>query len=253
MTGSRFFLGLLIALGGLLPASHARTLTAADGRSIDAEVLGFEGENKVKIKRADTGQTFTLPISSFSESDRTALLAEAAEAAKKAAVLPPGAVALELSRAPFATRREKRDIELANGGTRRGGLTVIEEDWGYTLTLRNTTPRPIESLRGEYILFVKVDTVGDSQGDGRLKRSRHKITFDPIPIGGRVSARTETITARKTDLAPGLIWRSSGDDKTRDTLHGIWLRVYQGDTLVLEEAKPGTLSATENWDGSGTR
>ena len=102
-------------------------------------------------------------------------------------------------------------------------------------------------LRGERVGY------GAPSHDRRLKRSSHKITFDPIPVGGRVTARTETITARKTDLAPGIVWRASGDDKTRDTLHGIWLRIYQGDALVLESAMPGTLSTTEKWAGSDTR
>ena len=35
--------------------------------------------------------------------------------------------------------------------------------------------------------------------------------------------------------------------ETRDTLHGIWLRIYQGETLVLESASPGTLMNTESW------
>lgn len=239
-------LGLLAAACG---AANARTLTAADGRSIEADVVGFEGEDKVVIRRADTGRTFTLPITSFAEADRAALRAEAAEAAKKASVLPAGAIALELSRSKFDTRREKQSIELSDGTTRKDGITITEEDWGYSVTLRNTTTRPISGLRGEYILFVKVDAAGDNaaRGDGRLKRTRGRIAFDPVPQSGKITARTDSITAVKRELASGIVW-SSGDTKTRDTLHGIWLRVYQGDTLVVESALPGTLATSQRWD-----
>ncbi len=227
--------------------ASARILTSADGRTIDVEVMGFEGTDKVVIKRADTGQTFTLPIDTFSERDRRALRAEAEEAAKKPQALPPGALAVELSRAKFDTRRQKQDIPLSNGTTRKDGITITEEDWGYTIALRNNTTRPLEGLRAEYILFVKVEQPGATKPDDRLRRSRGKIDFEAIPPSGRTTARSSAITARRTELASGIVWRGSGDTKSRDTLHGIWLRVYQGDALVLESASPGTLTATESW------
>jgi hypothetical protein len=242
-----------LAMLGLLAAcdyANARTLTAADDRRIEADVVGFEGEDKVTIRRADTGRTFTLPIDSFAEADRSALRAEAGEAAKKTPALPSGAVALELSRSKFSTRKEKQSITLISGTTRKDGITITEEDWGFSVTLRNNTTRPISGLRGEYILFVKVDAVGDDpeRGDGRLKRTRGRLAFDPIPQSGKITARTQTITAVKRELANGIIWSGSGDKKTRDTLHGIWLRVYQGDTLVVESASPGTLASAQAWD-----
>lgn len=250
------YLAALALSPAVAPLSEARTLTAADGRKIEAEVVGFEGTEKVTIKRADTGQTFTLPITTFDEVDQGRLRKEAAEAAKKPQALPAGAVTLDLlSRARFDTRREKQDVTLTNGGVRKDGITITEEDWGYGVTLRNTTARAIEGLRAEYILFVKVDAAGDDEarGDGRLKRTRHSMSFDVLPVGGRATARTEFITARKRELASGIVWKGSGDTKTRDTLHGIWLRVYQGDTLVLESASPGTLATTEKWEGESNR
>lgn len=237
---------LVLALLAATPAT-ARILTAADGRTIDAEVVGFEGTNKVIIKRADTGQVFTLAIDSFADRDRRALRAEAEESAKKPQALPPGALSLELSRAKFETRREKQDIQLSNGTTRKDGITITEEDWGFTIALRNNSTRPIEGLRGEYILFVKVEQPGATKPDDRFRRSRGKLDFEAIPVGGRTTSRSSAITARKTELASGIVWRGSGDTKSRDTLHGIWLRVYRGDTLVLESASPGTLTTSESW------
>lgn len=70
--GMRRALPVYLALGLIVAGDlRARTLTAADGRVIEAEVLGFEGE-KVRIRRADTGQTFMLPVEAFAEADREA-------------------------------------------------------------------------------------------------------------------------------------------------------------------------------------
>jgi hypothetical protein len=242
---------LLIGLLLLAPLAESRTLTAADGRTIEADVLGFEGTDKVQIRRTDTDRTFTLPIASFAEADRKALLAEAEAAAKKAAILPDGAIVLELSRAKFDTRREKQDIPLSDGTVRKNGITITEEDWGFGIGLRNTTHRPVEGLRCEYVLFLKRDNPGSTAEDKkRLYRKRHKLVLDPIPPSGRIAARSTFMTARKTELASGIVWSGTGEAKTRDTLHGIWVRIYQGDKLVLESASPGTLATTEKWEAA---
>ncbi len=250
MLAPRPLLGLSLGLLSVLPC-QARTLTANDGRTIEAEVVGFEGTDKVTIKRDDTGQTFTVAINSFAESDRAALAAEAAEAEKRPKPLPAGTLVLELGRVKFDTRREKQELALADGSTRRDGITITEEDWGYSVTLRNTTLKPVKNLRGEYILFVKVDTTAEqvAPSESPLKRSTGTLEFEPVPPGGRVTARTRPIVARKRELANGIVWNGRGDAKTRDTLHGIWLRVYQGETLVLESASPSTLVGSEPWSG----
>jgi len=247
--------GLLLALA-LAPGAQARTLISADGRSIDAEVLGFEGTEKVVIKRADTGQTFTVRIDSFSETDQAALRAEAAEAEKKSKALPANALQLTLDRVKLDTRREKQDIRLSDGSTRRDGITITEEDWGYAVTLRNTTMNPVVGLRGEYILFVKVDSTGgrtSARSGSTLRRDTGSISFNPVSGGGRTVARTKPVVVRKTELADGIVWRGDDETKTRDTLQGVWLRIYQGDTLVLETASPASLSSTETWEGAKPR
>ncbi len=249
MTKPLALAGLLIGLTAA-PGIHARLLTAADGRTIDAEVTGFEGTEKVTIKRADTGQTFTLRIDSFDERDQTALRNEAAEADKKAKVASAKALVLDLERVKFDTRREKQDIRLADGTTRRDGITITEDDWGFSVTLRNTTMNPVEGLRGEYILFVKVDDPSRktaARSENRLKRISGKLAFGPVPGGGRSIARTEPVVVRKTELAKGIIWTATDETKSRDTLEGVWLRVYQGDALVMESASPASLMSTETW------
>jgi hypothetical protein len=249
--GMRRALPVYLALGLIVAGDlRARTLTAADGRVIEAEVLGFEGE-KVRIRRADTGQTFTLPVEAFAEADREALRAEAAQATEKPAKAPPKLsaqdVAIEFTRVRFDARKSKVNVKMADGSTAKGLLEVTEEEWGYTVTLRNLTGAPVEGLRAEYRLFTKIDELKNSGRAPRIRRKAFALEFETLPAAGRISARTEFVTTRKTDLKGGYEWAGTGDDDTRDTLHGIWLRVYQGDELVLESASPSGL-ATGRWE-----
>jgi hypothetical protein len=245
MTPRRLALPVLLALALIPVGLHARTLTAADGRTIEAEVLGFEGTEKVTIKRADTGQTFTLPISSFSASDQRALKAE--EAAKKDSAIKDGDLTLELSRLRFDTRRSKKDVNLTDGSVYKGGLAITEEDWGYSITLKNNTVKPVENLRVEYILYTKVDEIKNTGRKPSRRSKAFSATFDTVPPGGRTSLKTDTVLTRETKLRGGMQWAGTGDNDTRDTLEGIWLRVYQGDKLVLESASPTTFMSTEKW------
>lgn len=239
-------LAFALAASAALPA---RTLTSADGRVIEAEVLGFDGADKVVIKRADTGQTFTLPLTTFAEADRRALQAEAEEAAKKTAALRDGDLTLELSRLRFDNRKSKKDVTLSDGSVVEGGLAITEEDWGYTITLKNNTLKPVEDLRAEYILYTKVDEIKNTGRRPSRRAKAFAAAFETLPAGGRVAVKTDAVVTRETKLRGGMRWAGTGDNDTRDTLEGIWLRVYQGEKVVLESASPTTLTTTEKWIG----
>lgn len=246
----RFYRQALPALAVLLclaPSLSARTLTSADGRKIEVEVLGYE-PGAVRVKRTDTGQIFTLPLEKLSAEDADTLRAEAKEAAKKAAEIQAKDVLIEVSRTKFDTRKKKEESKLTDGRIIKDGRTVTEEDWGYNITLRNQTSAPIEGLRAEYILFVKKDVPDGHVDKNKLKRTKGSLTFTSIAPGARATERTDAVVARSVKLADGIVFAGSdGDDRMRDTLVGAWLRIYQGDRLVIEQASPGSLSSTEKW------
>ena len=53
---------------------------------------------------------------------------------------------------------------------------------------------------------------------------------------------------RETELEPGYVWGGAEAGKARDskdTLEGIWVKVYAGDLLVLEDARPKSLMRKE--------
>ena len=243
------WLAALLAISPVPVLLPGRTLTSADGRSIEAEVLGFDGLDKVRIKRTD-GQLFTLPLTTFSEADQKALAAEAAEAASKPAPLQKGDLVLELSRLRFDSRKTAEDVPVVGGGTIHEGIVNTDEDWGYSLTLKNNTRRPIENLRAEYFLYIKIDVPKNSTEKPHVRREKFTLAFEPLPAVDRLSVRTKAVTTRKTELKSGIVWSGTNDNKTRDNLEGIWIRIYQGDKLILESSSPPALAATGKWTGT---
>lgn len=233
-------------LGAVLFASvspaHARTFTAKDGRTIEAEIISFEAEG-VRLKRSDTGQVLTLPFSALAEDDQRALRTEAIEAAAKPKPMPAGSVLIELSRAKFST--EKKEAT---------GVTYSYEQWGFNVTLANRSNQPLDKLRAEYVLFLDPsEQLIDSKEEAKLKRRRGQAEVEPIPMSGRVQFRTDTVEAVKVALKSGWVWSDSDKKRTaRDKLYGVWVRVYRGDELVAETAMPNTLTTKEEWEGANT-
>ena len=230
----------LIAAAGL--SAHARTLTAKDGRMIDVESVSYEGDS-IRIKRADTGQVFTLPIDTFADAEQQTLRAEAKEAAAKPKPLAPGSVQIELSRGIFSS--EKRDD---------GGAVYTYEQWGFTVLVNNRGNLPLQKMRAEYILFMDPsEALRGASAEGKLTRRCGQADLADVPMSSRIQFRTDTIEAVKVSLKPGWIWSDADKKRTmRDKLHGVWVRIYRGGELVAESATPGGLNTREQWSGTDT-
>lgn len=212
------------------------TLTDRQDRSIKADVISVDGD-KARIKR-DDGQTFELPLSTLSDADQKKLREWAR---KNPPPLPANALQLQFSRGKFGS--EKQTLHA-------GAVTAYREQWGYSLTLTNRAAQPLDNVRAEYVLFVKQDAgPGGKDRDAGMRKVRHTTRTEPIPTHGNITLRTETVDSYRYVLQPGFVWSGSGGSAKpiRDTLHGIWLRIYVGDQLMIEQITPTDLARTEKW------
>lgn len=226
--------GFLLALGSVcLLNAETRTLTDKQGRSLKAELISSDGDN-VTIKRED-GQTFTLPLASLSADDRTFIQDWAK---KQAALIPDGGVELQISRGKFDSKKKGEE-----------GVTVSEEQWGYTVTFFNRTSKAFAGARVDYILFVKPDMEpGKDSTAAPLKQQAGTHAISALGARDSVAFRTDSITVFKQQLKPGYVWTKTGNNSAvKDTLYGVWLRAYVGDQLVGETCSPEGLSKTEKW------
>lgn len=235
-------LAIVLALTGAPSRAELLTLTDKQGRSILADVLSIQ-DGQVKIKR-DDGRVFELPLATLKDDDQKKLNEWAAQEAVKP--LPPGALQVELSRGVFKTDKRDVDVTLVDGTLVKNGRTITEEKWGYGVTIINKTPRPIDNLRTEYRLFATVDNIHVKEKQG-LKKKSYRSAIEGIPQLGRITFRTETVSAIKSKYNGNIYSAKSGETSSRETLHGIWIRIYRGDDLVYETAMPDSLRTIETW------
>jgi hypothetical protein len=241
---ARAALPVFLGLAGPTAYAEMRTLTDTQGRTIQADVMAVEGD-QVKIRRAD-GQTFNLPMERLVEADQKALRAWAKAEAAKPQPLPPGAFVVQMSRGKFASETVLTDVNLVGGGTVKNGRETTEEKWGFSLMLNNRTSGGLDTLRAEYILFATQDDVHKDKVEG-FRRARHRTKIDPVPAFGRLDFRTETVSVFKMKYRGNIVSASTGDNRSRETLHGIWIKIYRGDELIYEAASPESLMRTEKW------
>jgi len=234
------FTFLFVLLGSLVqvPDLNARTLTAKDGRAIEVEILAYDGDS-IRIKRADSGKTFTVPIDSFSVEDQCVFCEEAKTEATKPKPVPQGSVRIELSRGVFSS--EKREAT---------GLTYTHEQWGFNVVITNRSAPMLENLRVDYILLLEPNPYHTTSKDSsKLKRTTGKATIESLATGSRTQFRTSTVEAIKVALKPGWIWGDEDRKRTtRDKLYGVWVRLYRGDELIAETTTPAAIVNREKWE-----
>jgi hypothetical protein len=231
----RSFLWILLLAFAANARAEMLTLTDKQGRSIQADVISVENET-AKIKRAD-GQMFDLPLANLSDADQKKLRGWAKANPPK---LGPDAMILEFSRGKFGTEKESQND---------GAVTAYKDQWGYSIMLTNRSKQELTDIRTEYILFVKQDGGPLSTREEGFRKVRHTTKVDPIPLHGKVTFRTETVPSYRYVLAPGWSWAGAGGSSKpiKDTLHGMWLRIYVGNELVLEKITPEDIAKTQKW------
>ncbi|MFH1499049.1 MAG: hypothetical protein ABII82_14625 [Verrucomicrobiota bacterium] len=231
---------LLTALPLLANDSDWRTFTDTQGRSIRAQLIDAT-DDEVTIKRED-GRTFTLKVDQLSAADQKVIR----EFAKRPRPIPAGALQVEMSRGMFSSEKKDSDVILTTGKIVKNGRTTTTEKWGYTITLNNKSPEPIKGLRAEYRLFATVDNVHEKGKQG-LKKTAYSTKIETIPLHDRVSFRTETIDASKMRYNGNIVSAATGDSTSRETLVGIWIRIYRDQELVMESSMPAGLADKEQW------
>jgi hypothetical protein len=214
-------LALAVALPFPLSAAAApakpRNWTDNYGRTIAGDFVEADA-TEVTIRRPD-GTIVRIPRDLLSPADLA--FADQAQSSK------PITVKLEVSRTKFGSARDDKSVE---------GLTTTTDQWGYNVVVINQTRLPGKELRADYVLYVQQaqQRKGTLTDGAKIHRSgSEKIAV--LELMGRASFRTNSIATKKHELQPGWVWGQTGNtDQVIDTLEGIWLRVYQGNTLIAE-------------------
>jgi hypothetical protein len=126
------------------------------------------------------------------------------------------------------------------------GIEITTQEAFYEVTLTNTGPLSLEKPKVEYYLFKKVEDSG---------QSAFGYVEEPAMIGSQKSAefRTEVLNLTVDGTVPGGGGGGGGRKEKneerlpKESLSGLWVRVYEGETLVGEFADPVAVKQNNTW------
>lgn len=228
----------------LAPAAQAEMfkLTDKQGRSIEADVLSIENDT-ARIRRAD-GMRFDLPLANLAEADQKTLRDWAKREADKP--LPPNSIEVMASRAKFDSQKSERQVPwvttYSDGSSTTEYRTMVttREQWGYSLTVSNTTLRPVDNLRVEYRLF------GGGIASASIGNSGSTLVIGTLKPREKTIVKTSSVTLTKE------AYRGENAKPVGSQLQGVWVRVYRGNELVHESSTPDSIRLNQSWPAPAT-
>ncbi len=213
-------LGLLLTVA-LASAAEPHTWTDATGKTFVGEMVSA---NKVEITiRGSNGVISRYP--------RNLLSAKDLAYADQAGSAIPIEVKLDVSRVKFSVATDNSTQ----------GVTITTEEWGYYITLNSKTMHAASNLRVDYQLYVRQAKLGETMSSQPLKNRAGVKNIPKLDAGGKTNFKTIGVPARLVQLQQGYYWTATGhSEDVNDKLEGIWVRVFQGSTMIAEYASSET-------------
>jgi hypothetical protein len=146
----------------------------------------------------------------------------------------------------ISVARKKADARLAKP-TAEGGVSEKSETFFYEVSVANKAFKPSEPVTAKYIVFVERQEVGEKPGSEQIEKIKGEGEIAAMKAQGKESLNTKEVTLREKAIVGNYIFVSGGRLKSRDTLVGVWVKLFQGDTEVGEFVNPTTLANKHKW------
>ncbi len=245
-----FFAGMLVfALAAHRADAEMREFKLPDGRSLQAEIVGFDSKlGKVKLKLA-SGKLKTVNPTLFVKEDRVYIKEWAALDGFR------NKSSFKVSCSKDTLERWKENIEgkVSYGGGSAETETVGEmkfEKIAYSLLLENRNNVPLENITIEYCIFCKQKGKGEWEGtsDWFKKKKKGSLTVKKLPAKSKKTLKTEAAIIARQEILGDF---SNAYEKVSVEIEGIWVRVIiktaGGQTAVRTVFEPEKLEGKYTW------
>jgi hypothetical protein len=121
-----------------------------------------------------------------------------------------------------------------------------KETWAYSVMVKNGAFEDLDNLKLEYRVFMKDEFHGPKDAQPQIKRKSGTLDIGKLPKFGEYPFFTAEFEVEKSELKANWVYSDGSKGKIKDSLYGIWLRIYRKDELVYEMMNPSTLKS-EKW------
>lgn len=141
--------------------------------------------------------------------------------------------------------------KLSGGQTQSSGSEIkTKEEWAYKGSMENKSFKDAANLEIKYLVFMKPDQAGAIKmiGQAKLKRKQGETKVALIKNFDKYNFTTDSVVLTGIQLAPGWVWASGANPRSKDALRGLWMRVFVDGKQVAEYINPPGLKDKETWD-----
>lgn len=130
---------------------------------------------------------------------------------------------------------------------RAAELATVAEDCAYTITVANNSFKDAPTMAVKYVVFVERQRPGEQKGAEHVERVTGSKPVAAIKSHQKATVDTDTFTMKHAQLASGWSYKNGGKAVAKDSIKGVWVRVYEGTNVVAEYVNPSTIRAREQW------
>jgi len=242
---------LVFTLSAQRAGAKMREFTSADGRSLQAEIVSFNGTlGKVKLKLAD-GRIKTVKPAIFVEADRKYIK----EWAALDGFRNPSFFKISCRKDQVEKWKEDLVASVYTVGDRSNSQKDVVgemkfEKYAYKLVLENRNAVPLENIGIEYCIFSK------QKGKGRWfdapewfeTEKKGSLTIVKLPAKSKKNITTDTTVIGKQEILGDFV---QSYEKVEVEMEGIWVRITLktpgGQTATRTVFDPENLKGKHAW------
>jgi hypothetical protein len=145
----------------------------------------------------------------------------------------------------FVAEQKKLSAEQDN----KGAVMQSKEQWAYKVSIQNRSFRDLANVEIKYLVFMKPEIPGQKfkPGQSELVRKEGSTTIPALKNNDTYILTTDSVELKNTTLKGGYYWKGGSNPRTRDSLKGVWLRVYINGQQVSEFTDPASIRDKETW------
>ncbi|MDB6134267.1 MAG: hypothetical protein JWM59_2510 [Verrucomicrobiales bacterium] len=225
---------LFLSLAVPLPLAVARTFTAADGRTLEGEIVDA-GDVQVTIRRTPDDKILNLAIANLSNQDQEEIVKWRASRASNKIIL-----SATKNKVPTGAKTKNKQ-ETANLK-----VNAKSEMWCWTITLKNATKHPVEGLELRYSQLVECKDRNQGAARGTAKKESRRgggtLKVPPIAPFGSVTVQTDGIVVQALQATSASTSRTSGGERVTtvsttkwdESLSGLGVSLFRGPDCITK-------------------
>jgi hypothetical protein len=131
--------------------------------------------------------------------------------------------------------------------TKASDTNISKEQWQYIVTVENKQFKDLTGLDIKYMIFYKQEDFG-SKNPAKVKHITGSHPVELLKAHEKITFESDFVKLEQARLKAGWYFTDGAKANATGALSGIWVRIYQGTTLVAEMCKPTNLSFKETWE-----